>query len=212
MARESMLEKLTRKAIKGAIRDFDRRGREAFLDYHGATKRGAQSYFICRDEKEYDLKAIVYVALLPGSRDRRVGNSKKVAKAVANLKFTVIHTGEAPSREGPVPPVKSSEGKKVWRKQKKRERCRQLATAAIKRNKEKNGGRIRCEACRLTDEDRSMFDAHHLNSVAAGERVTNVNDIAVLCPTCHRWAHAKAANRLKPLPIDVVARARRNHR
>ena len=207
-----MLEKLTRKAIKRAIRGFDRRGREAFLQHHDATQRGAQSYFICRNEKEYDLKAIVYVALLPGSKNQSVGDSKDVAKAVANLKFTVIHSGKAPSREGRVPPDKASEGKKVWRKQKKRERCRQLATAAIRRNKERNDGRIKCEACELTDDDRSIFDAHHLNPVAAGERVTNVNDIAVLCPTCHRWAHAKAANRLNPLSIDVVARARRNHR
>ena len=207
-----MLGKLTRKAILGAIEDYDTRGREGFLKYHDATHRGARSYFVCRNENEYDLKAIVYVALLPLSKDRGVGNAREVAKAVANLGFTVIHTGEAPSPEGPVPPVESSEGKKVWRIQKKRERGRQLAATAIARNKKRNDGWIKCEACGLADRDRSMFDAHHRRPLAAGERVTNVNDIAVLCPNCHRWAHVKVANRLSPLSIDEVARARRNCR
>lgn len=205
-----MLETLTRREILKAIEDCAARGRDGFLEHHRAKRRRAKTYFICHRGDEYDLKAIAYVALLPRSEGRPLAHSPRVAEAVADLGFTVIHTGEAPSPEGPVPPVESSEGKKIWRIQKKRERGRQLAAAAIERNKERNDGWIKCEACGLADRVRSMFDAHHRRPLAAGERVTNVNDIAVLCPNCHRWAHVKVANRLSPLSIDEVARARRN--
>ena len=207
-----MLEKLTREAILDAIQDYRQRGRTAFLRHHNATRRGARSHFICHKDCEYDLKAIVYVALLPRSKGRSVGDSREVAKAVANLEFTVIHTRETSSPDSPIPASKSREGREIWRTQKKRERDRQLSAAAIKRNKEQNGGQNRCAACKLTDKDRSMFDVHHLRPMAAGDRVTNVNDLAVLCPNCHRWAHVKAANKLRPLSIDKIARARRSHR
>ncbi|MER8536669.1 HNH endonuclease [Mesorhizobium sp. M1005] len=52
-----------------------------------------------------------------------------------------------------------------------------------------------------------MFDAHHLQPLAAGNRESRVDDLVVLCPTCHRWAHAKAEDKLSPIAIHDVAEA-----
>ena len=43
-----------------------------------------------------------------------------------------------------------------------------------------------------------MFDAHHLSPLVLEERESLVSDLVALCPTCHRWAHAKAGDRLHP--------------
>jgi predicted HNH restriction endonuclease len=52
-----------------------------------------------------------------------------------------------------------------------------------------------------------MFDAHHLQPLAAGIRESRVDDLVVLCPTCHRWAHVKAEDKLSPITVQAVARA-----
>ena len=58
-----------------------------------------------------------------------------------------------------------------------------------------------------------MFDAHHKRPLAAtGERKNRVKGLAVLCPTCHRWSHAKADDRLHPLPVKDIRRALRSCR
>ena len=49
---------------------------------------------------------------------------------------------------------------------------------------------------RVSDTLALMFDAHHLQPLAVGIRESRVDDLVVLCPTCHRWAHAKAEDKL----------------
>ena len=102
----------------------------------------------------------------------------------------------------------SSEGKRIWLLSKGTERDPKLRHHAMELNRENNNGVYRCEACQFSDAVASMFDAHHLQPLAVGVRVTRVDDLAVLCPTCHRWAHAKAKDKLSPVGIPEVARSR----
>ncbi len=189
-----------RDAIWDAINDFDEQGRERFLARYREiykVKRG-KSYFIRHNGKDYDLKAIVRVATKISGN---IGQSRDVAKVVRDLGFDYKHEEEI------ILSYWSEEGRKVWKKQKKIERDRRLSATAIKRETRKDG-QISCEACGFRDEYRAMFDVHHLKPLAAGKRKTTLDDLAVLCPTCHRWAHAKSANRLRPIPVEEIRTAR----
>ena len=104
---------------------------------------------------------------------------------------------------------KSTEGKRVWTLARDTERDPKLRRQATALNREKNGGVIVCEACRFSDPLASMFDAHHILPLAVGIRESRVDDLAVLCPTCHRWAHAKAEDKLSPISIGALAKAMR---
>lgn len=105
---------------------------------------------------------------------------------------------------------KSSEGKKVWKLSKETERDPILKQEVKARNRAKNGGVLCCEACGFSDASDGMFDAHHLQPLAAGVRESRADDLAVLCPTCHRWAHVKAPDLLSPLTVSDVAKALKN--
>lgn len=105
----------------------------------------------------------------------------------------------------------SSEGKRVYKLSLEAERSRGLAQAVKARNRAANGGTLVCEACGFTDEQSQMFDAHHLDPLATGIRESRVDDFAVLCPTCHRWAHHKAPDLLEPLSIAELRTVRGNH-
>lgn len=102
--------------------------------------------------------------------------------------------------------IKSSEGKKVWKLSTAIERDPSLRREAKARNRAVNGGALCCEACGFCDTLDGMFDAHHLQPLAAGVRESRADDLAVLCPTCHRWAHVKAPDLLSPLTISEVAK------
>jgi len=47
----------------------------------------------------------------------------------------------------------------------------------------------RGDSCNFADAAGSMFDAHHLRPLAVGARESRLDDLVVLCPTCHGWAH-----------------------
>lgn len=101
----------------------------------------------------------------------------------------------------------SSEGKRLWKLQQEIERDPRLKRQVKALNRAKNGGVIVCEACGFADLLDSMFDAHHLQPLAAGNRESRVDDLAVLCPTCHRWSHAKSDDKLSPVPVGEIAKA-----
>ncbi|WP_421915326.1 HNH endonuclease signature motif containing protein [Mesorhizobium sp.] len=103
----------------------------------------------------------------------------------------------------------SSEGKRVWKLQREMERDAALARAAKASNRARNGGVIICEACGYSDSLSMMFDAHHRSPLSIGPRETRMDDLAVLCPTCHRWSHAKAEDKLSPIPVHEIAEAMR---
>lgn len=105
------------------------------------------------------------------------------------------------------PKLSSSEGHRVWELSLNVERSRALAIEAKERNRTANGGVLICEACGFSDSAEGMFDAHHIQPLAAGIRESRADDLAILCPTCHRWAHEKAPDKLTPLSIREVAAA-----
>ena len=102
----------------------------------------------------------------------------------------------------------SPEGARIWKAMSQLERNPALARAVKDLNGIRNGGRIICDACDFSDGSRALFDAHHLDPLGTGPRYSNVESFAVLCPTCHRWAHYKAEDRLQPLPLSAIRAAR----
>ncbi len=198
------MEELTLGAVLKAIADFDNRGSDEFFRHYGI--RRSRSYFIRHNGQDYDMKAVTRKALALVS-DREIRAPLEQSTAVRrrlerrDIGISVVHHKKTYKRS-------SVEGRRYWKKQKKAERDRGLAREAMRLNRQQHCGWIRCEACGFEDKERSMFDAHHLSPLEAGERETRVDDLAVLCPTCHRWAHAKAGDRLHPLPVEQVRRGR----
>jgi hypothetical protein len=77
-----------------------------------------------------------------------------------------------------------------WETQPELERKGALARAVNELNRIRNGGPIICEACNFADD-----------------RTTPCSSIsfAVLCPTCHTWAHSKGDDPLQPLSLESHA-------
>ena len=57
------MEELAREAVLQAIASFDDRGPEEFFGHYGVTRD--RSYFIRHNGQEYDMKAVIRVALGP---------------------------------------------------------------------------------------------------------------------------------------------------
>ncbi|MFD0225457.1 hypothetical protein ACWGPD_08515 [Streptomyces hirsutus] len=88
------LNELTRSAILQAAAEYDRLGRDAFLERYGfGPSRG---YLLEIDGKEYDSKAIVGAVhgYLPGrdplGRDEFSGGKDHAAKLLTDLGFEVV--------------------------------------------------------------------------------------------------------------------------
>lgn len=89
------------------------------------------------------------------------------------------------------------EGKQVLREHLKRERNSKLIDTA-KNTFIKNNGSLFCEACLFDFKDKyinainiDFIEAHHLKPVSemSVNETTNINDIVMLCPNCHRMIH-----------------------
>jgi 5-methylcytosine-specific restriction protein A len=92
--------------------------------------------------------------------------------------------------------IPASEGTTTERWQ----RVRIRAIAKIHEFIDRRNSSLRCDECgfdpatRLDCQrirPRSLFDVHHKNPMALGERDTTLADLSLLCPTCHRIADAK---------------------
>lgn len=88
-------------------------------------------------------------------------------------------------------PDSASEGERWQRERMVLSRSTAIVQKAWATNIEVNAGIGCCEVCSFQSVDRGMFDVHHLTPVALGRRETKVDDLAVLCPRCHRQAHRK---------------------
>ncbi len=55
-----------------------------------------------------------------------------------------------------------------------------------------------CMACGYVPPQTDVMDVHHLDPIAEGERKTTIEDLVVLCPTCHRHAHIESP----PIPME----------
>lgn len=74
-----------------------------------------------------------------------------------------------------------------------------LVTACKERDK------YTCQACgfNLRVRGRSIVECHHLAPLASsGKRVTSVDDLATLCPNCHRIAHTSEP----PLSVKEISK------
>jgi len=97
--------------------------------------------------------------------------------------------------------ISEEEGKKRLKLAMQSERASKAAKEAKERNRVANGGRYKCEGCALEDKVRGLFDAHHLQPLSLGPRVSTPDSYAILCALCHRTVHYKTSDRLVPLPI-----------
>ncbi|GGV52314.1 hypothetical protein GCM10010293_64710 [Streptomyces griseoflavus] len=88
------LNDITRPAVLQAVAEYDRIGRDAFLEKYGFGP--SRSYLLEIDGKVYDSKAIVGVAhgCLPGrdplGRDEFSGGKDHAAKLLTDLGFNVV--------------------------------------------------------------------------------------------------------------------------
>ena len=113
---------------------------------------------------------------------------------------------EAPSSITPEPDELEfesthKEGRLTYRLHRRRERDPKLRKNKIQ-SALKSQGLLRCEACgsdlqfRYGELGSMIFECHHLIPLSeTGETVTRMDDVALLCPNCHRIAH-----RIKPWP------------
>lgn len=106
------------------------------------------------------------------------------------------------------PQITAAEGERIHKSMVEVERKSAISKAKKLANKSDNGGQFVCEGCGFSDESSAMFDVHHLSPISIGPRETSMDDLAVLCPTCHRWSHAKGIDRLTPLPVAEVSAQR----
>lgn len=104
--------------------------------------------------------------------------------------------------------VSQEEGRKVYREVQIYERKSTLAKEARRQNREANDGKLVCRGCDFSDELDGLFDVHHLVPLMLGSRETTLSDLAVLCPTCHRWAHRKGRSVIDPLSLGELRAAR----
>lgn len=106
------------------------------------------------------------------------------------------------------PTYGKAEGLKRYREARVSERDATLRPLLLELNRQANDGHYVCEGCDFTHDVSGMFDAHHLHPLFHGERVTRVDDLALLCPTCHRAAHRLTADPAIPLSIEELRQER----
>lgn len=90
------------------------------------------------------------------------------------------------------------EGKMVERLHKSRERNSHVVSLAKELFK-KSQGRLFCQVCKFDFEEnygetgKNFIEAHHTIAVSdmKSDHKTRIEDIAMLCPNCHRMAHKK---------------------
>jgi hypothetical protein len=115
-----------------------------------------------------------------------------------NLSRPGIAAGSAINDLDETAPIEAAEGKMVLRLHRARERDRALV--AKKKNLARlEHGALACEACGFTPAPRygapseRAIEAHHtapLASLPADGGVTRLEDLVLLCATCHRLLHA----------------------
>jgi predicted HNH restriction endonuclease len=108
-----------------------------------------------------------------------------------------------------IPLNEATEGKKALLRHMKRERSRALIQAKKRLVRHANG-ELSCEACGVRERDLpagiadAAFEAHHLQALSSHnqERVTKLDDLSIICATCHRLIH-------RTRPMVTVAKLRR---
>lgn len=113
-----------------------------------------------------------------------------------------------PGTPGPPRGATAEEGRAAVRLARRYERSGTLAKECRRLNRAANGGVLACEGCGFTDTANALFDVHHLRPLHVGPCTTTLHDLALLCATCHRWAHHKPGPAPEPLAIEALRIAR----
>jgi 5-methylcytosine-specific restriction enzyme A len=180
----------------------------AWLSQWPAAITTAETYAIKSEPRIVEDLGLPNRKILENAFDRVVGDDEEIAALWDVLADLPVQRRWDLRSDAPEIIFTSVEGQKLWRLSRKIENDPSLKREAKEQNRRKNDGVIVCEACKFSDAQGKMFDAHHLQPLMAGVRETRIDDLAVLCPTCHRWAHAKAPDILSPLPVSAIAQAR----
>lgn len=95
----------------------------------------------------------------------------------------------------------ASEGRLLLRQHKVRERQPRLRRDKLRKFRKKHGS-LHCEICKLEESGsypeevvESVFEVHHITPLSEldGMTLTGMEDLAVLCASCHRAVHANKA-------------------
>lgn len=120
----------------------------------------------------------------------------------------------APEEEELDEDFSAPEGRLLFRRHRARERSKALHRKKID-SVLSRGGSLACEACGFDYEDvygergKDYIEVHHVVPLhAAGEGVTKLTDLALICANCHRMIHRRAP---WPTPAELreAVRARR---
>ncbi len=124
----------------------------------------------------------------------------RVRELVAAIR-QAVERGDAPAVAlGGAEPDEAEfpEGRLLFRIHRERERHPALRARKI-RETAGRGRRPTCEVCGLVPElifgvaGRAALECHHIRPLQAGERVTRLADVALVCANCHRTLHAIGA-------------------
>lgn len=86
----------------------------------------------------------------------------------------------------------SKEGKELFRNHRIRERDSTLTYK--KKQKAIKNGTLECEVCKFSFRDiyeQDYIECHHKVPIFKGERITKLEDLALVCSNCHRMLHRK---------------------
>lgn len=86
----------------------------------------------------------------------------------------------------------SKEGKELFRKHRIRERDSSLTYR--KKQIAIQNGTLKCEACEFSFQEiyeQDYIECHHKIPIFMGERITKLEDLALVCSNCHRMLHRK---------------------
>lgn len=131
--------------------------------------------------------------------DRRVASEVGAAEAAAISAAirTAVRSSDlsalAAARPA-TPEAEAVEGELLYRWHAARERSRPLVRAKKEAARTETGA-LACEACgdqlaRYGPSGPGVFECHHKLPLSAGVRQTRLEDLAIVCPTCHRVLHA----------------------
>jgi 5-methylcytosine-specific restriction enzyme A len=126
---------------------------------------------------------------------KKYGNNAEIVRSIARTIISNHGTLQNPVDEEDEIADGYSEGRIVVRLHRVRERDPRIASRKRK-SLLKLKGFLGCEACGINLEETygsqrfDVYECHHLLPLhMTGETKTKIQDVALLCPTCHRIAH-----------------------
>jgi 5-methylcytosine-specific restriction protein A len=192
-----------RNAVLKAMTDYDRLGRDAFLDHHRFGR--AKWWYVLNDGKQYDSKAIVGAAIgyqtgNPLTTNDFGGGEETVVRKLRALRFEVVRheITEESSRLPEEVPETFPEGMRTTVTVNRAERSAKARLACITIHG------TACSVCRMNFEDvyglefAGLIHVHHLAPLGGTSDVTLVNpetDLRPVCPNCHAAIHYGGVNR-----------------